>query len=95
MAEPREEIGKALAGKLTTEQISFLIDEVLATTKKGRAEFNCKKCGQRQLQYAEVPDARAVTSAIVELANQAWGRPDVANQISEEDRIVIVREVVK
>ena len=78
MPDPREAIGEALAGFLTPEQTKILVDEVLAVTKKGRATFNCKKCGAQQIQFAEIPDARAVASAITDLANQAYGRPQEA-----------------
>jgi hypothetical protein len=79
VSDPREQIASALAGFLTPEQAKTLIDEVLATTKKGRAQFNCKKCGQLQIQFADMPDARAVTSAITDLMNQGFGRPVEAN----------------
>lgn len=66
------------------------MDEVLAITKKGRAEFSCKHCGKRQIQYAEIPDARAVTSAITELMNQGFGRP-VESSAVNVDPIKFVR----
>jgi len=47
-------------------------------TKRGRAEFHCKQCNRRQIQFAEIPDARAVASALSDLANQAYGRPQEA-----------------
>jgi phage tail tape-measure protein len=75
VSDPREQIASALAGFLTPEQTKILVDEVLAITKKGRAEFNCKDCGKRQIQYAEISDARAVTGAITDLMNQGFGRP--------------------
>jgi len=75
VSDPREQIANALAGFLTPEQTQHLVDEVLATTKRGRAFFNCKKCGAQQIQFAEIPDATAVTSAITDLMNQGFGRP--------------------
>jgi hypothetical protein len=75
VADPREALADALAGFLTPEQTRTLVDEVLAVTKKGRADFSCKSCGQRQIQFALIPDARAVASALTDLANQAYGRP--------------------
>ena len=76
MSDVRQDIGAALTGKLTPEQIKVLIDEVLAIKKKARVEFTCSKdCKRKQIHTAEINDARAVTSALVELANQAWGRP--------------------
>lgn len=84
MSDPREQIAQALAGFLTPEQTKMLVDEVLAVTKKGRAQFNCKKCGQLQIQFAEIPDARAVTSAITELMNQSYGRPTEASSANVE-----------
>ena len=75
MAEPREELGKKLTGYLTPEQIHMLIDEVLAIRKRMSAEFRCKECGKRQMQWTEVPDAKAVAGALADLMNQAFGRP--------------------
>jgi hypothetical protein len=75
VAEPREELGKKLSSYLTPEQISKLIDEVLAIDKRASAEFVCKSCGQRQMRWTEIPDAKAVASALADLMNQAFGRP--------------------
>lgn len=75
MSDPRAQIAEALAGFLTPEQTRTLVDEVLATTKQGWADFRCKSCGQQQRQRADIPDARAVTSAITDLMNQGFGRP--------------------
>lgn len=86
----RGSIAEALEGRLTADQIKFLIDEVLATTKKPWAEFSCKKCNARQRQMVEIPDARAVTSSLTELMNQSWGRPTDANH---ETEIVVNRSV--
>lgn len=86
----RGSIAEALEGRLTAEQIAFLIDEVLATTKQPWAEFACKKCGARQRQQAVIPDAPAVTRALTELMNQSWGRPTDARH---ETEIVVNRQV--
>src|SRR5262249_35464212 len=69
---------------LTPEQTRTLVDEVLASTKRGWADFNCKKCGASQRQQAEIPDARAVASALSDLANQAFGRPQEASSVDVE-----------
>lgn len=86
----RGSIAEALEGRLTPDQIAFLIDEVLATTKKPWAEFACKKCGAKQRQQAEMPDAPAVTRALDVLMNQSWGRPTDARH---ETEIVVNRHV--
>lgn len=86
----RAAIATALDGYLTPEQIKTLIDEVLEIRKKPWAEFACKKCGARQRQQVEVPDARAVTSALTELLNQSFGRP---TEVKTEQSIVVNREV--
>jgi hypothetical protein len=75
MSDTRSQIGDALAGKLTAEQLAFLMDEVLAITKRAWGEFSCKNCGQRQRQLVEIPDAKGVTGSLTDLLNQAWGRP--------------------
>lgn len=86
----RGEIAKALDGKIDPAKIDFLIDEVLASTKKAWAEFSCKKCNARQRQQAEIPDAKAVVSALTELMNQSWGRP---TEQRTETEIVVERNV--
>jgi hypothetical protein len=92
MSDTRSQIGDAVAGKLTPEQLAFLMDEVLAITKRAWGEFNCKNCGQLQRQTCEIPDAKAVTSSLADLLNQAWGRP--SEDKAEAEGIVFVRKVV-
>jgi hypothetical protein len=75
MAEPRDELAAKLSSFLTPEQISKLVDEILAIEKRASAEFACKKCGQRQMRWTKIPDARAVATALSDLLNQAYGRP--------------------
>jgi hypothetical protein len=92
VSDTRSQIGDALAGKLTAEQLAFLMDEVLAITKRAWGEFNCKNCGQLQRQTCEIPDAKAVTGAMVDLANQAWGRP--SEDKVDAEGITFVRKTV-
>ena len=92
MSDTRSQIGEALAGKLSPEQIEFLLDEVLAIRKNAWGEFSCKGCGQRQRQLVEIPDAKAVTGALVDLANQAWGRP--TEDKAEQEGISFTRKVI-
>lgn len=87
---PRDAIGEALAGKLTPEQLTYLMDEVLAITKRVTADFKCRHCSKSQRGQIEIPDAKAVTSSLAELMTQSWGRPDAANQDTE---IVVHRNV--
>jgi hypothetical protein len=89
LADPREAIAQALAGFLTPEQTQVLIDEILSIKKKARAEFSCKKCGARQIQFGDVADAKAVSSALTDLANQAFGRP--TESAAQSDPIQFVR----
>lgn len=83
MAEPRVEIARALQAHLTPQQIDKLIDEVLAIEKRKSAEFTCRKCGQRQMQWTNINDARAVTTALSDLMAQAYGRPQEASEKME------------
>ena len=83
MAEPRDELAKKLSSFLTAEQIEKLVDEILAIEKRVSAEFYCKKCGQRQMQWAKVADAKAVALALGDLLNQAFGRPSEQNDTVE------------
>jgi len=88
MAEPREALAEALQGLLTQEQMETLITEVLATTKKVRAQFNCKHCGRAQIQFGETSDAIAVSKALPDLLNQAYGRPVEADVAAEPVRFI-------
>ena len=92
MSDTRSQIGAALQGKLTEEQLRFLMDEVLAITKLKQADFSCRHCGRASRQAVEVADAKAVTSALVDLMNQSWGRP--AEDKPEVEGISFVRRVV-
>lgn len=78
MAEPadvRNQIGAALNKVFTEDQIRFLTEEILASTKKVQGDFKCKKCGQAQRQLVEIPDAKAVVPALKDLMTQSWGAP--------------------
>jgi hypothetical protein len=68
---------------MTPEQITKLIDEILAIEKRASAEFACKKCGQRQMQWTKISDAKSVTLALTDLMNQAFGRPSEQNDTVE------------
>jgi hypothetical protein len=92
VSDTRSQIGDALAGKLTPDQLDYLMNEVLAITKRPWGEFNCKNCGQRQKQQVDIPDAKAVTGALTDLLNQAWGRP--SEDKVDAEGIVFVRKVV-
>lgn len=88
MTDTRSQIGEALAGKLTDEQLSKLMDEVLAIEKGARGW--CPTCNRAVM--VQVADAKAVTGAIVDLANQAWGRPQ--DDKPEAEGIVFTRKIV-
>ena len=84
MSDVRERIGSSLHGLMSEEYISALLDEVLAQKKQVHAEVSCKHCSRKGKYQVEVLDAAAVTKALIELGNQAWGRPDVAQQAESE-----------
>jgi hypothetical protein len=92
MSDVRGDIGAALEGKLSSEQLAKLMDEILAITKSVSAEHSCRHCGKKTMSRVEVPDAKAVTSALVELANQAWGRPQTETEQAEP--ITFIRKVI-
>ena len=74
-ADIRQQLGKQLESKFTPEQLNLLINEVLAIKKGVQVEVRCKHCNRAQKVLGEMPDARAVTTALKELLNQAWGAP--------------------
>lgn len=75
MAEPRDKLAQALEDFLTPEQLSKLVDDVLAMEKRVRVEMTCKKCGAQQIQFGSTSDVKAVALALPDLLNQAYGRP--------------------
>jgi hypothetical protein len=83
MADPREQLAKALEGYLTPEQMEMLINEVLAVQKRVSADFSCKACGQRQRQIGTMSDAKAVALALPDLLNQAYGRPSEQEHVEQ------------
>lgn len=83
----RDQIGKALEGALTPEQLKTLMDEVLDIKKSARGW--CKDC--KKQVWVEIPDAKAVTGALTDLMTQSWGRPEAQNT---ERSIVVNREVI-
>lgn len=88
MSDTRSQIGDALRDKLTDEQLTKLMDEVLAIEKGARGW--CPSCNRAVM--VQVADAKAVTGAIVDLANQAWGRPQ--DDKVEAEGVTFVRKVV-
>ncbi len=88
MSDTRSQIGDALAGKLTEEQLRLLMDEVLAIKKGARGW--CPTCN-RAVQV-EIPDAKGVTGALTDLLNQSHGRPTEVKP--EQEGIVFVRKTV-
>ena len=88
MSDARSQIGDALNGKLTAEQVKLLMDEILAITKQARGW--CKTCGKAV--PVEISDARAVAGALTDLANQAWGRP--SEVVKADADLVVNRSVV-
>lgn len=89
MSDVRGDIGAALAGKMTQQQIDLLLNEVLAITKHARGW--CPSCKKHVM--CEIADAKAVTGALVDLANQAWGRPQDVKQ--EEAGVTFIRQIIR
>lgn len=77
---PREALAQALSSMLSPEQLSILVDEVLAIKKNVRHALSCKHCHRSQIAFVEVPDAKAVALALPDLLNQAYGRVGESSQ---------------
>lgn len=92
MADVRTDIGAALEGKLTPEQLAYLMNEVLAIKKVVSGDFHCRHCNKTTMKKVEVPDAKAVTSALGELLNQAHGRPQT--ETDQDQTITFVRQTL-
>jgi hypothetical protein len=91
-AEPREMLRDALKSFLTPEQLTKLVDEVLAITKRANVQFDCKHCGKSQMGWIQVADAKAVALALPDLLNQAYGR---VGETSEKTEPVIFKRLTK
>jgi vacuolar-type H+-ATPase subunit I/STV1 len=75
----------AVGKHLTAEQYDHLFESVLAITKQAQGDIVCKKCKQRQIVRVEVPDARAVVTALTDLVTKIADIPK--EQVQEQDRI--------
>lgn len=81
MTDPRSDLGSWLRGLQAEGKLEALFTQILFAEgkKKGYAEFNCKKCGQRQRQEAEVDVPAAKPSELAKafqiLMDQAYGKP--------------------
>lgn len=89
MSEARGRIKDALEDKLTPNQLTALVDEVLAITKQGRGW--CPSCNKAVL--VQVADSKAVVTAISELLTQAEGRPK-QQEAGEGDALTVVYQVI-
>lgn len=73
-SDARQRIEESLEGSLDRETLDALLKEVLAIRKQARGWCpNCKKA-----VMVEIPDAKAVSSAMGDLLTQAKGRPTEA-----------------
>jgi hypothetical protein len=76
--DPRAAIAEALGDLMTTTQVSYLIQEVLSVNKRVNFTLHCDHCGNKNRRMAEIPDAKAVVSALTDLLAQGFGRPGEA-----------------
>jgi hypothetical protein len=87
---PRDLVADALRSYLTPEQLGALLDEVLAITKEARGW--CPLC--KKHVRVDIPDAKAVVSAMGDLLTQGFGRPAQEGVEDGGDRIVLNRTIV-
>lgn len=90
--DPRAALATALSTWMTPEQVNTLIEQILALTKRAPYEYTCKHCKRNQRGYVEIPDAKAVTDSLANLANQAFGRPGEA---SGEDQTIVFKRLTR
>lgn len=75
-----DRIAEKLDDYLTPAQLTRLFDEILALEKQGRGWCpNCKK-----QVWVQIPDAKAVTGSLMDLANRAFGTPPKAPEPVKE-----------
>lgn len=88
MEDLRARLDKALDSLISDDLIKEVITMNLAATKK--AWVHCPHCKKKS--QVDIPDAKASSAAIAELANQAKGRPG-ESQGSDEEKINFERVV--
>ena len=87
--DARGRIEVALDGVLDRETLDVLLKEVLAVSEQARGWCpNCKKAVQ-----VDIPDSKAVVSAMGELLTQAHGRPGTDDQ-DDQQTIVNIKHVL-
>lgn len=84
----RQRLDGVLEKLVDDETIRLVVATALEAKKQARGW--CPNC--RKAVMVEIDDSKAAISAITELANQAKGRPDVANH-EDQERIVFNRLV--
>jgi hypothetical protein len=87
--DPRAAIAEALGSLMTPTQVTYLLQEVLAINKRVSARFECSNCGHLDRGWADIPDAKAVVSALTDLLSQGFGR--VGESPPDEASITLVR----
>ena len=86
--DARGRIEEALDGLLDRETLNVLLKEVLAVTKQARGWCpTCKKAVQ-----VDIPDSKAVVSAMSELLVQAKGKP--AQENPDDDHVTVIYTTV-
>jgi hypothetical protein len=87
--DPRAAIAEALGSLMTPTQVTYLLQEILAINKRVSARFECSNCGHLDRGWADIPDAKAVVSALTDLLSQGFGR--VGESPPDEASITLVR----
>jgi hypothetical protein len=87
--DPRAAIAEALGSLMTPTQVTYLLQEVLAINKRVAARFECSNCGHLDRGWADIPDAKAVVSALTDLLSQGFGR--VGESRTDEAPITFIR----
>ena len=82
---PRDRVAQGLAGYRSPELLEKLLGEVMALEK---VAWGSCKCGKRV--QISVPDARAVTSSLVDLLKEGYGTPNAR----DTDRSIVVNRTV-
>ncbi len=86
--DARGRIEEALDGVLDRETLDVLLKEGLAVTKQARGWCpNCKKAVQ-----VDIPDSKAVVSAMGELLTQAKGRPE--QEVLDDQHVTVFYSVI-
>lgn len=78
-AAPREVTARVVSEVFDEEWLRGWAEALKDLSKGYPVEHNCPECGFRKKIIVQIPDFRGITDSVLELWNQAFGRPGTAD----------------